>query len=537
MTHKLNSSPSPSALRPLQFVPEVRFQLDGFDLKLNPMSLLPFTRVPGLNNLFLDFVYNFEKVADLYPPLNQVPDYDIPHRKELSDILQRQNDSFGNSSAAGLIQKLRQNGVRCLITGQQVGLFCSPLYTLWKALTAIHWSRHFEKNGIPCVPIFWMATEDHNLNEITSFALLKQDQELLQFSLKEHLFLKRQPAGTVTTDDPEIRKILIRAFAEMKSPEIRAFYSGATLSHAFARTLLWLLKDFPVLIVDPSDPELKKLASPFFKKIVDKVNYLLDLLQQQNVKLKERNYPVQVQMEEDRLPLFRIQQNERVPVRRSDVHNLTSESLSPSALLRPLFQDFLFPTLGYTAGPAEIAYFAQLHPWYEALEMSQPRLFARASLTLIPPSTRSFLEANRLKPEEIYLPEDALVDALLDHEGMKQTRKELKDLQNVLKTSLPKIKKDALTIDSTLEKGLNTAFRKMDYQLTKMDRKAFLAAKRKNLLLAGQIRKAKNIIYPDEKLQERYLSIFSFTSRLPEMIGQVYDQIQWDALGHQWVEI
>jgi bacillithiol synthase len=230
------------------------FQLFTFDLKLNRMSSLPFSRIPGLNNLFLDFVYNFEKVADLYPPAGRVPEYEIPHRSELCDILRRQNESFGNPSAELLAEKLRKNGVRCVITGQQVGLFCSPLYTLWKALTAIYFSRHYEAKGIPCIPIFWMATEDHNLHEITNFALLKQNNELLQFSLKEHLFLKREPAGTVKTENEEIRKILIRAFTEIKIPEIRSFYSASNLAQAFARTLLWLLKDFPILILDPSDP-------------------------------------------------------------------------------------------------------------------------------------------------------------------------------------------------------------------------------------------------------------------------------------------
>ncbi|MGH9858298.1 MAG: bacillithiol biosynthesis protein BshC, partial [Acidobacteriota bacterium] len=291
------------------------------------MNSLPFSRIPGLNNLFLDFVYNFENVADLYPPPGSVPEYEIPHRSELCNVLRLQNDSFGNPSTELLTEKLRKDGIRCVITGQQVGLFCSPLYTLWKALTAIYFSRRYEAQGIPCIPIFWMATEDHNLHEITNFALLKQNNELLQLSLKEHLFLKREPAGTVKTENEEIRKILIRAFKEIKIPEIRSFYSGSTLSQAFARTLLWLLKDFPILIVDPSDPSLKKLASPFFEKIVDKVNDLLELLDRQNTKLKERNYPVQVKMEEDRLPLFRIEKNERIPVHRDDANHLSAEVL------------------------------------------------------------------------------------------------------------------------------------------------------------------------------------------------------------------
>lgn len=500
------------------------------------MSVLPFSRLPGVNNLFLDYVYDFEKVSDLYAPPDRIREYRIPDRQKLCEILQRQNVEFGNPATASLIQKLQQENTRCVITGQQVGLLGGPLYTVWKALTAIHQSRSFERLGVLCVPIFWMATEDHNLNEISSFALLKQNHDLLQFSLKEHLFLKRQPAGTVRTDNEEIRKILIRVFQEIKRPEVKSFYSDTRLSDAFARTLLWLLRDFPILLVDPSDPALKKIGTPFFEKLVDKVNYLLELLQQQNSRLKERKYPVQVQMEADRLPLFKIQHQERLPVKLGET-DLKPETLSPSALLRPLFQDYIFPTAGYIGGPAEIAYFAQMHPWYEAMEIPQPALFPRVSLTLIPPATRSFLNMSGLKPEEIYLQEDTLVDALLDHEGMKNARKELKNLQNVLKTSLEKIQKEIVSIDPTLEKGLYTAFRKMEYQIQKMERKAFLAAKRKNLTLAEQIRKAKNVIYPDEKPQERYLNVFSFAMRLPELIQQVYDQIQWDAKAHQWIDI
>jgi bacillithiol synthase len=500
------------------------------------MSGLPYSRLPGVNSLFLDYVYDFEKVSEFYPAPDRIQEYKIPHRQKLCEILQHQNEAFGNAATATLIHKLQQEETRCVLTGQQVGLLCGPLYTIWKALTAIHQSRSFEQQGISCVPIFWMATEDHNLNEISSFALLKQNHDLLQSSLKEHLFLTRQPAGTVKTDNEEIRKILIRVFQEIKRREVKSFYSGTTLSHAFARTLLWLLRDFPILIVDPSDLSLKKIGEPFFEKLVDKVNYLIDLLKEQNSRLKERKYPVQVQMEEDRLPLFRIQDQERIPVKRGDT-DLKPETLSPSALLRPVFQDYIFPTAGYVGGPAEIAYFAQLHPWYDAMEIPQPALLPRVSLTLIPPATRSFLEMSGLKPEEMYLQEDTLVDALLDHEGMKNARKELKNLQNVLKTSLEKIQKEFVNIDPTLEKGLHTAFRKMEYQIQKMERKAFLAAKRKNLTLAEQIRKAKNVVYPDEKVQERYLNIFSFAMKLPELIQQVYDQIQWDAKAHQWIDI
>jgi uncharacterized protein YllA (UPF0747 family) len=501
------------------------------------MRLLPFAQLPSTNNLFLDFIESFDRVAEFYPRPDHIRNGNIPHRAELCEVLLRQNESWGNPATQSLLEKFKQNSTRCVITGQQIGILTGPLYTIWKALTMIRLCTEYEKAGIPCVPIFWMATEDHNLHEISSFSLLKQDLNLLPFSLKEHLFLRRQPTGTVACDDHEIRMILLRAFQEIQRPEPREFYSKGTLTSGFARTLLWLLKDFPILMIDPSDPDLKRIATPFFEKFFDRSEKLTTGLKEQNARLKEQKYPVQVQMEEDRLPLFKIENNERIPIGRGNHASWEVEKLSPSALLRPIFQDYLFPTVAYVGGPAEIAYFAQLHPWYGEMEIDQPSLHPRASITLVPPVTRSFLESAHLKPEELYLQEDTLIDALLDHEGMKQTRKEIRNLENTLKTSWKTIQEKALTIDPTLEKNLQTAERKMEYQLQKMERKAFLAAKRKNILLAEQIRKAKNVIYPDEKPQERYLNIFSFASRLPEMIHQIYEQIQWDAKAHQYVDL
>ncbi len=512
------------------------FPIGPFLFKLIAMSYLPFARLPGINNLFVDYVENFEKVAHFYPSPQTIPESKRPHRQQLCEILERQNRQFGNSATGTLIERLKEQDTFCVITGQQVGLLTGPLYTIWKAMTAIHLSRHFESQGIPCIPVFWMATEDHNWNEIANFALLKDDQELIPFSLKEHLFIKRQPVGSVETREPEIRKILIRALQEINSPEIKNFYSEGTLTTAFAKTLLWLLKDFPMLIVNPSDSGLKQVAAPFFERFFERSDSLMDLLARQNVRLRDQNYPVQVAMEEGRLPLFQIEGNERQPVfYRSGT--MPPETLSPSALLRPLYQDFLFPTLAYVGGPAEIAYFAQLHPWYPEMDMIQPKLFGRVSLTLIPAVTANFLSAKHLTPEELHIKEDTLVDALLDHEGMKKTRKQIRDLENQIQESLRETTVGASEIDPTLKGVIETGSRKIGYQLEKMERKIFLAAKRKNMLLAEQIKKAKNVVYPGEKLQERSLNIFSFRSRLPELIHQVYEQIDWDVKGHQWLYI
>jgi bacillithiol biosynthesis cysteine-adding enzyme BshC len=503
------------------------------------MNTLDYRRLPGMNSLFLDYIGNTENAQRFYPSRDSFRDFDPTHRRQLCEILRTQNRKFKNDRAESLIDTLSKPGTSCIVTGQQVGLLTGPMYTLWKALTAIKVCSDAEKKtGKPCVPVFWMATEDHNWHEVMSFGLLKGDFELLKFSLKDHYFMKREPTGQISVTQPEVRKILLRALHEINQPEISSFYSSGTLSDGFARTLLWLLKDFPIVFLDPSESALKQLASPFFETFFKKSEDLQNLLEQQNGVLRSKNYPTQVKMEDNQLPLFLIESGERTQVKKNGLSADTPiEKLSPSALLRPIFQDYLLPTAAYVGGPAEIAYFAQMHPWYKALGVEQPPVLARASITLLPPATVRFLQSSNLTPEEIYLQEDTLADVLIQHTGLDQIRTSVRSLAATAEEKIRAIQTEAEKVDPTLAKGIETAGSKMQFQTQKIERKALLAVKRKNLELLEKIRKAKNVMYPDEKLQERCLNIFSFRDRLPELIHEIHDKIDVHAAAHQWIEI
>src|SRR5262249_28053690 len=203
----------------------------------------------------------------------------------------------------------------------------------------------------------------------------------------------------------------------------------------------------------------------------------------------------------------------------------------------PLFQDFIFPTLAYIGGPAEIAYFAQLHPWYEAMDMQQPRLLARASVTLLPAITQSFLSSKNLKPEDLFVKAETLLDALIHDRKVESIRKKIKDLHASVRKDLAITKGAAAEIEPTLAKAFETSERKINYQLEKMERKTLLAIRKKNDLLSQQIHKAKHVIYPEDKLQERSLNIFSFSSRLPDLIQETYAKLDFNAKGQQWIPI
>jgi uncharacterized protein YllA (UPF0747 family) len=261
-------------------------------------------------------------------------------------------------------------------------------------------------------------------------------------------------------------------------------------------------------------------------------------LQKQNESLQQLHYPVQVKMDEGALPMFELNGDNRKHIDAGQpAREIPVEKLSPAALLRPLMQDYLFPTLAYVGGPAEIAYFAQLHPWYQAMNIHQPWLISRASITLLPPPTRSFLQSRNLRPEEFFMKEDTLIDALINSNELANLKQEIKSLRESVSEHLGKMKAIGAEVDPTLKNSLDTIERKFHYQLDKAERKSIFAARRKNDLLLQQIRKVRSVIYPEEKLQERALNIFSFANRLPDLVQQVYRTFDPQAKGHQWIDI
>ena len=158
-------------------------------------------------------------------------------------------------------------------------------------------------------------------------------------------------------------------------------------------------------------------------------------------------------------------------------------------------------------------------------------------MTLLPPATVRFLQSFNLTPDEIYLPEDTLADALIQHSGLDRIKTAARTLAATAQEKIKQMQTEAEKVDPTLAKAIVTAGNKIQFQTQKMEHKALLAVKGKNLELLDRIRKAKNVIYPDEKLQERFLNIFSFRERLPELIREVHDKMDANATAHQWLEI
>ena len=409
------------------------------DLQLNDSitaDCYPVTIAPGLNRLFIDFCAGM--LPGFLPnPENWQQRPTLPaHWPELVRLLAAQNPS---PSAAPSLATLA-NGAGTVLTGQQVGLFGGPLYTPFKAATAIARARQGTARGNPHVAIFWLASEDHDFAEINHTAF-PAGRELIQLTYDREPSAPL-PAGRIVFDD-SITPLVERA-AEILGPSdatsalAAAYRPGRTFAQAFADFYSRIFAAQGLLIVDAASRDFHRLGAPVLRAAIERADELHSALTERSQVLEAAGYHSQVAVapQSSLLFLFDRQTGARLALKRvapsaaepkgiwhaaspagtqsfstDDLVALLDaepERISPAALLRPLFQDFLFSTSAQVAGPAEIAYLAQSAVLFERILGRQTAVLPRFSATLIEPSVANLLRKHDLTLEQIFVEENAV---------------------------------------------------------------------------------------------------------------------------------
>lgn len=346
------------------------------------------------------------------------------------------------SARAAALDKLGQPGAMAVVTGQQVGLWLGPLYTLYKAASALTLARHLEaEQGRPCVAVFWLQTEDHDFPEIRrAFTPGPGGPESyeLEDALGRDGALRPVRARALGADATALLDRLAEQLrgqpheAEVISLLGRHYRPGATLAGAFAGVLAELFAGEGLLILDPSAAELAPLAAPVHRRAFDSAAGIADGLGQRSVELAGAGLRVQVHVRPE-APLsfwhragpngsryrlepagperWRLCGTEQTVLRSEVSDDLARrpERFSTSALLRPLLQDTWLPTVAYVGGPGECGYFAQLAPGYEAFGRPLPLVVPRARFTLVTPQAQRLCEQLGLLPGDAALARDELL--------------------------------------------------------------------------------------------------------------------------------
>ncbi|MDZ7757339.1 bacillithiol biosynthesis cysteine-adding enzyme BshC [Rhodohalobacter sp.] len=511
------------------------------NIKSHSFSDLPFSK------LFKDYVEQKKEITDFFeiPPFStndlvkKSEDISFPSdRNKVSDALKEFNSQFEPSEATHLnIEKLRDPKTLAVVTGQQMVLYGGPVYTVLKTLTAIQLAKKYEQElNRPVVPVFWLADEDHDIEEISQLGLMNRDEmtkcsdsfeepgkRVGQYSIKEvhHQLRTCIKSGLIDTDfSNKLWEILDSSYNEKH-----------TVVKAFGLFMQKLFGSHGLIIAGSNDDTIKSLSKSTLTQSISKADDIADRLKENTKNLKKLGYEGQVHLNNSNL--FYISDNgQRVKIQYDgDVWfidnndkrwssneliqdiNENPNQFSPNVFLRPILQDRILPTLSYVAGPGEIAYYAQMRGIYEYFDQSMPQIVPRFSATLIESSV------------------DRIMDKLPF--GIKDYSKRIEDLESeyIEQTDQPDLEKifgdwkqriDSITdekksvigeIDPTLKNTAGKASATYFSELDKLKGKLYKSLKQQEKTQLERILKIKSNLFPNGNLQEREIAFIYYLNK------------------------
>ncbi|GAC1419279.1 MAG: bacillithiol biosynthesis cysteine-adding enzyme BshC [Acidobacteriaceae bacterium] len=430
------------------------------------------------------------------------PQQSIEHRTRLAEALRLQNAGFGaGGETLRNIEKLR-NGARAVVTGQQVGLLGGPLLTLLKAATAIARAKQVTAaSGVEHVPIFWLATEDHDLEEIDQIALLaKTTVETLRLPPPQRH--SSAPVGDIPLGIG-VGALLDQACELLGYSPVcdllrECYGSDSTFSSGFARLMTRLFAAHGLIVLDASGREFHALGSATLRYAIEHAAELEEGLLARTAELEAEEYHAQVLVKPGASLLFLVSEiggiKTREPLRhatdgtwkvgtgssarsisQTELLQITSEAperLSPNALLRPVFQDTLLPTTAYVGGPAEVAYFAQSAVLYKQILGRMTPVIPRLSATLLERSIAALMDQHEVGFPDALTSAESLAQRLGARAMPIEAKRRLASAGNALDEALGAAESYLGSLDESLGRSANVSASKMRYQMNRLRRLA-----------------------------------------------------------------
>jgi bacillithiol synthase len=542
---------------------------------------LPFTQIPHTTRLFTDFLSYSPGVQPFYPRSPEFADwfkeeagsirYDSQRRRQVAEILDRQNKSWASTSSNPSPKTLAnlerfRNGAATLVTGQQVGLFGGPMFSVYKALTAVKLAEEATAGGVDCVPIFWLATYDHDLAEVNHVSLPGSEGSLETIAVSSH-GIANAPVGSVQLGD-EILPAVERASALLGESDattlLRECYRpGETLGTAFARFYARLFADWGVIVLDASDGALHRIAEPIYRAAVERSEELSAALLKRGEALEAGGYHQQVKVTPSSVLLFTTQDGARTAIHRrgegestefliggegtsekiSQAELLqrvssTPERFSPNVLLRPIIEDYLLPTLAYTGGAAETAYFGQAGAVYEKLLGRVTPVLPRFSATIVEPKMQRVLGKHGIQAQDVFTGPEALRRQLAANSLPEDLQAAFDATKKSIDSNFSAVKDKLTKLDPTLVDAAETSRSKMQYQIERLYAQATRAESQKGELVSRHAEILSQALYPEKGLQERGIGAAYFLARYgSELTHQLYETIHSDCHDHQILEL
>jgi len=441
------------------------------------------------------------------------------NRNILHDALVRQytNVLEPRNEVHAAIKSLLSEDTFTVTTGHQLNIFTGPLYCVYKVLSTIKLAQQLGEAHPECsfVPVFWMASEDHDIAEIDHFRVFGNELKWEQQGTG--------PTGRLSTAGLDelcnrLQELLGENHASIANLFRNAYSRHARLADATREIFNFLFGKFGLVVLDGDDAALKRLFAPhMMQELSHQVSF--KALSGTNERFQSVG---KIQITPRNINLFYIQDGMRERLEKSAqgdwsvvntniVFNRAQldeelgqhpERFSPNVVLRPVYQEIILPNLAYIGGPGELNYWLQLKDVFEAFGDFYPMVLMRSSFTLLSDSDMSKMDKLGLTASDVFLSQDSLLAKTLERMG--ESAPDFSDAYKQINIAFDDLKQQLSKVDSTLVATVESEKAKTMKSLTGLEEKANRAVKRKNEQLVSQISKLKSKICPSGIPQERF---------------------------------
>ncbi len=555
---------------------------------------IPFNKLTSYRSLFVDYCDAFDNVSAFYKynPVDRTSfgsrletltrqtiesdsysssrEYKFrftrndAHRNMIADVLCEQNRLFSASDfSMSNIELMREPNTAIVISGQQAGLFGGPMYTLIKAIHTIRLAQQLfsEYDGWNFVPVFWIAADDHDYDEVKRFRWIGIDNEGHFCEYNPQSSFANKPVGSIEIDE-NIEQSFDCFFTTNPQTEFTselrlvlesAYAAGKTMGDAFGILLSKLLGKYGIVIVNPMDARLKKIGAPLFAHAIEKRMEIVEGIYQRNEQLDKSNYHKQIGLPDDGTNLFIINEGRRESLRTDGVMLTTEtglmltaadlakiiveepERISPNVVLRPVYQDVLFPVVASVVGPSELAYYAQISGVFELFNLEPSIYIPRLSLTVIEHRISKILDDAGIDWWNCGDVREDLITRVVRSKLPENLYDDIDEFKNKINELTSKFADKILDFEPEIEVTLNKMAQGIANYADAIEKKVRQAYKQKNKMWVDRLLRAANMLFPSNGFQERFFGVIYFVNKFGfEIIDKLVEELNPDEIGHHW---
>ncbi|MGL4632700.1 MAG: bacillithiol biosynthesis cysteine-adding enzyme BshC [Leadbetterella sp.] len=492
---------------------------------------LPLSKTTNFPKLFLDYIQKSPQLKDFYgefPDIegfkNQIQNRKFSNRETLVNVIKQQYHDIQNPPN---IDVLYSDRCFTVTTGHQLNIFTGPLYVIYKIVSTINLAKQL-KSEFPeydFVPVYWMASEDHDLDEIKYFNLFG----------KKH-YWETDQTGAVGRMNPQSIVSIYEETAEIPDFFKDAYASSSTLSEAVRKYMHHLFGEYNLISIDPDHAALKNLfAGTIQREIMD--SFSSPLLENQTQKLENLGYKSQISSRD--INLFYLENATRNRIEKTnegyqligrdkqftsdEIQSLIankSDNFSPNVVLRPLYQETILPNIAYLGGPSEVAYWLQLKQIFDVQNVLFPILLPRNFATIISGANGKKIEKLGITNEELFSDENTISKSYVIRNSSSNL--DLSEEYTLLATFFHKLEAKTKVVDPTLSSSVEAEKTKVTNGIENLERKIRKQEEKKHEVALQQIKNLKSKLFPEDGLQERTDNYLNFQISDSEFIHDLF---------------